>query len=69
MRVFAISNRGLIVIAVLVAVLWGLIYAERALTVQAQQDYIELLRAPAANPADAESIRSKPTAAPNRAQA
>jgi hypothetical protein len=44
MRVFAISNRGLIVIGILVAVLWGLIYTERALTLRAQQDYLEVMR-------------------------
>jgi hypothetical protein len=69
MRVFAISNRGLIVIGILVAVLWGLIYAERVLTVQAQQDYIEMFRAPAGNPAGAESIPAKPAASRSRTQA
>lgn len=44
MRVFAISNRGLIVIGILVAVLWGLIYTERALSLRAQQDYLEVMR-------------------------
>jgi hypothetical protein len=44
MRVFAISNRGLMVIGILVAVLWGLIYTERTLTLRAQQDYLEVMR-------------------------
>lgn len=56
MRVFAISNRGLIVIGILVAVLWGLIYAERALTLQAQQDYLEVLRSPTVNQGASEPI-------------
>ncbi len=44
MRIFAISNRGLVVIGILVAVLWGLIYTERSLTYRAQQDYLEVMR-------------------------
>ena len=50
MRVFAISNRGLIVIAILVAVLWGLIYAEHSLTLRAQRDYIEVMRSISTTP-------------------
>jgi hypothetical protein len=32
------------VIGILVAVLWGLIYTERTLTLRAQQDYLEVMR-------------------------
>jgi hypothetical protein len=64
MRVFAISNRGLIVIGILVAVLWGLIYAERALTLQAQQDYLEVLRSTTLTPVDSESRPASKPAAP-----
>ena len=44
MRFFGVSNRGLIVNGILVAVLWGLIYTERALTRRAQLDYLEVMR-------------------------
>ena len=54
MRVFGISNRGLIVIGILVAVLWGLIYTERALTLRAQQDYLEVMRSLTLTPVKAE---------------
>ncbi len=39
MRTIGISNQGLTVIALLVFVLWGVIFAERALVAQARRDY------------------------------
>ncbi len=44
MRIFGISNHGLTVIALLVAVLWSVIFVERSLTRRALQDYDELRR-------------------------
>lgn len=64
MRVFAISNRGLIVIGVLVAVLWGLIYVERSLTLKAQQDYLEVLRSTTLAPVGTQSIPSNKPVVP-----
>jgi hypothetical protein len=60
MRVFAISNRGLIVIGILVAVLWSLICAERALTLRAQQDYLEVMRSLTTTPAKTQPGPAKP---------
>jgi len=60
MKLFGISNVGITVIALLVALLWGVIYAERTLTYQAQQDYIELRRSLAPSPA-----RTQPARAPS----
>ena len=60
MRIFAISNRGLIVIGILVAVLWSLICAERALTLRAQQDYLEVMRSLTTTPVKTEPNRNKP---------
>lgn len=59
MRVFAISNRGLIVIGILVAVLWGLIYTERALSLRAQQDYLEVMRSLTVAPAKTHPIPAR----------
>ena len=39
MRTTGISNHGLTVIALLVFVLWGVIFAERALVAKAHRDY------------------------------
>ena len=39
MRTIGISNQGLTFIALLVFVLWGVIFAERALVAQARRDY------------------------------
>jgi hypothetical protein len=64
MRVFAISNRGLIVIAILVAVLWGLIYTERALTLRAQQDYLEVMRSLTATPEKPHPLPARKPAPP-----
>ena len=44
MKIFGISNHGLTVIGLLVAVLWSVIFIERSLTRQAQQDYAQLRR-------------------------
>ena len=52
MRLFEISNRGLAVISLLVAVLWGVIFMERSLNARAEQDYQEMRRAlPISQPA------------------
>jgi hypothetical protein len=64
MRVFAISNRGLIVIGILVAVLWGLIYTERALTLRAQQDYLEVMRSLTISPVKAHPSPARQPAFP-----
>ena len=44
MKILGISNHGLTVIALLVAVLWSVIFVERSLTRQAQNDYDALRR-------------------------
>ena len=44
MKLFAITNRGLAVISMLVLLLWGVILAEHAIIRQAQQDHYEFLR-------------------------
>jgi hypothetical protein len=64
MRVFAISNRGLVVIAFLVAVLWGLIYTERTLTFRAQQDYLEVMRSLTVTPVKTHPIPARKTVVP-----
>jgi hypothetical protein len=64
MRIFAISNRGLIVIGFLVAVLWGLIYTERSLTFRAQQDYLEVMRSLTVTPVKTHPIPTRKTTAP-----
>jgi hypothetical protein len=46
MRLTGISNRGLAVIAVLVAVLWGCIVAEKVIRRQAWEETVILLRSP-----------------------
>jgi hypothetical protein len=51
MRLTGISNRGLLVIALLVMCLWGIIFAERAIVRQAQREHLEFFRSrPAAAP-------------------
>ena len=44
MRTIGISNQGLTVIALLVFVLWGMIFAERALVSKARRDYQDFRR-------------------------
>ena len=44
MRTIGISNRGLTLIALLVFVLWGMIFAERALVSKARRDYEDYRR-------------------------
>ncbi len=44
MKILGISNHGLTVIALLIAVLWSVIFVERSLTRRAQSDYDELRR-------------------------
>ena len=51
MKLFAITNRGLAVISLLVMLLWGVILAERSIIRQAQQDHYEFLRSQPAAPA------------------
>lgn len=66
MKIFSISNRGLIVIAFLVAVLWGLIYTERSLTLRAQRDYQEVMRSLTVTPAKAQPIPARKPVFPVR---
>lgn len=44
MRITGISNHGLAAIALLVAILWGCIFAERAIRRQAREQTLILLR-------------------------
>ncbi len=44
MTLTGISGRGLAVIAMLVAILWGCIFAERAIIRQARQETLQLRR-------------------------
>lgn len=44
MKIFGITNRGLVVIALLVAVLWGVILTEHAILRSAQRDHEQFLR-------------------------
>ena len=50
MKLFAITNRGLAVISLLVMLLWGVILAERSIIRQAQRDHYEFLRSQPAAP-------------------
>jgi hypothetical protein len=53
MKLTGISNRGLMVISLLVVFLWGIIFAERAIVRQAQREHHEFLRSlPAGAPAN-----------------
>jgi len=53
MKLTGISNRGLMVIGLLVVFLWGIIFAERAIVRQAQREHHEFLRSlPASAPAN-----------------
>ncbi|MEZ5365051.1 MAG: hypothetical protein R2748_22670 [Bryobacterales bacterium] len=50
MKLFGISNHGLLTIGFLVAILWGVLLVERAVNLQTRRDYNELREAlPAAN--------------------
>jgi hypothetical protein len=64
MNLFTISNRGLLVIAVLVAVLWGVIFAERAIKLQAQRDYQELMELVSPRPVQTEQEAKPPVRSP-----
>ena len=55
MRLIGISNHGLILISFLVAMLWGLIFAEQRFIHRAQQDYQEVLRSLPWSPAGSQS--------------
>ena len=55
MRILGISNHGLAVIATLVAVLWGVIFMERAFNQRAERDYQELRHSLQATPASTPS--------------
>lgn len=44
MRIFGLSNHGLTVIAVLVAVLWTVLLAERRFMSQAEQDFEDMMK-------------------------
>ena len=53
MKLTGISNRGLMVIGLLVVFLWGIIFAERAIVRQAQREHHEFLRSlPTSAPAN-----------------
>ena len=60
MRILGISNHGLAVIAMLVAVLWGVIFMERSINQRAERDYQELRQSLQLTPASAPST-SNPT--------
>jgi hypothetical protein len=50
MKLFGISNHGLLTIGFLVACLWGVLLVERAVNLKTQRDYDELRQAwPAAS--------------------
>ncbi len=44
MTLTGISNRGIMVIAILVAILWGCIFAEHAVIQQARSETLKVLR-------------------------
>ena len=53
MKVTGITNQGLSIISLLVLLLWGVIFAERALVSQAERDYQDFRRSqPLASPAN-----------------
>jgi hypothetical protein len=53
MKLTGISNRGLMVIGLLVVFLWGIIFAERAIVRQAQREHDQFMRSlPATAPAN-----------------
>ncbi len=64
MRLTGISNRGLLVITLLVICLWGIIFAERAIVRQAQREHLEFFRSRPvsvpANPAPETPRRAAP---------
>jgi hypothetical protein len=64
MKLFTISNRGLVVIGVLVLVLWSLILAEKAVVRQAHEAHYEFLRS---HPQSAPVETPQPTAHPTPA--
>ena len=45
MKLFGISNHGLAAIGLLVMALWGVIFMERSLSRQAQEDFEQLRKA------------------------
>lgn len=50
MKLFGISNHGLLTIGFLVAILWGVILVEHAVNLKTKRDYDQLRQAwPAAN--------------------
>ena len=59
MRLIGISNQGLIAISFLVAMLWGLIFAEQRFIHRAQQDYREALRSLPSSPAGPQSAPAR----------
>ena len=61
MRLFGISNHGLLAIAVLVAILWGCIFAERAIIRQAREETLMFLRSRGATPVKQEMRRRPPS--------
>jgi len=65
MKLFAISNRGLAVIGMLVMMLWGVILAEKAVVSQAHRDHYEFLES---RPHLEPDLRPRPTALPRRVE-
>ncbi len=59
MRLIGISNQGLIAISFLVAMLWGLIFAEQRFIHRAQRDYREVLRSLPGSPAGPQSAPAR----------
>ena len=59
MKLIGISNQGLIAISFLVAMLWGLIFAEQRFIHRAQQDYREALRSLPGSPTGPQSAPAR----------
>ncbi len=60
MKLFKLSNHGLAIIGVLVAVLWGVLLMEKSLNASAQRDYEEVQRSMPATPAASKPTLEKP---------
>ena len=61
MKIFGITNRGLVVITLLVAFLWGVILSEHAMLRSAQRDHENFMRGLQPVPA---ATRPAPSEAP-----
>ena len=60
MKLFDVSNHGLAIIGVLVAVLWGVILMEKSLNARTQRDYEELQRSLPSTPALSQPVPESP---------